>query len=552
MQILGARAKAAADQKEAAQRQKQADDLGKRLVDDLKYKTESGRLFQPSFDDYTLGLPDQLRGIYSQDISQQERALKAAQIRRDTETLRIHGLEKQKYIDTAIAEADKSGRNVANYARAYANTVLTPDGKHMRATDYDPDAARAVVDSDPSTYNEPFEVAKALKDYVPTITQRVAEAGQLGGQHSADTVRGQLIAMQGGRPVFNADGTPVLNLTPETQAVLDRGAVKVLVDAREAEYNKRREADPNLPAMSRRGHLATMFGPLVRYDSMHDEALNPRRAAPKAAPKVNDHDVQAYPIASHQTSYYRKADGSIGENNYPFVGTSFGSRAKPYVEVQANTSKMEVVGKDGEPTRLNPENTNQDVAVRLAKRVYVPYVNGKRVGQEKRFSTDEESYQHLLKVIHDAPNGAKLELHVEGRGTLVDKPKTAGDGLGGAPKIIGYTEPTSSGGGKKPIYDTNTVEHNVIFPISQEIDAQLTRAMGGKWDRFTTTPQEREVLAALSKRGGRVINPYNSNVPYVASTQGGGPLAARAKAPAPVAPAPPVKPGKFGFQFKKK
>jgi hypothetical protein len=104
----GERSREHAAQREAVVRQKQAEQIGKAHQEDLKYKTETGRLFQPSFDEQTAGAYDMLTGIKRQEmagkIDATEAARQAAQYKREIEALRIHGTEKQRYWDGRTAQ----------------------------------------------------------------------------------------------------------------------------------------------------------------------------------------------------------------------------------------------------------------------------------------------------------------------------------------------------------------------------------------------------------------------------------------------------------------
>jgi hypothetical protein len=517
--LQGDRTRALAARRAEAARQKQAEQIGKNFADDLKYNTKTGRLFQDSFDEQAAGLSDKLTAIYKQQnrgtgaggLDSFEVARQSKNLLNDIDRLRVQGEEKQKFWDTMAGRiAHDPTRNTTAYNTALAKYLLTPEGKRVLAVDHDPEATAAALDADPMTYNEGEVVRKSLHDLVPIITQRVADAGILGGQHRAEQVRGQLLSMENGEAVLNADGTPKLNFDGGVAEMLDQGAVKVLADAREAAYNKRREADPSLPAISRRGHLAMMYGPQVAYSQQHTEGLNGQLPRPRTAKAADPHEVLATPTIKGQTSYYHLPGASAASpNHYAAVGQSFGSATKPYVEVEANNAGMQIVGQNGEVTRLNSPAANGRVPMRLASRDYVLYINGKRMGRPEAFQTDEEARQQLLKFIQESPHPEKMELRLEGRGVVVDKARTAGDGLGGAPQPIGLTAK------HKPVYDTSTSEtqYNVIVPITQDMDAQLQRATKGKWQHHKASAQENELIKAVRARGGRIITPYNGAQP---------------------------------------
>jgi hypothetical protein len=421
---------------------------------------------------------------------------------------------KSQYLDSQLKsfQADKE-----LYDSAYAGQVLSAarrreDGTNRLPSEFDAEAWHDNLLGDHQLYREPAVVKRATDKLMPIITQKVADAGALGGQHTADQVRGRFVAFDGkGHAILNADGSPKLNLTADTQALLESDPLfKLKVDAREAAYNQKREADPSMPQMSRRGHIAQMVGPLAFYDESRDEALNAQPRQPRTT-KADPNAILATPTVTGQTSYYR-ADGSGTNtpNHYAAVGHSFGSASKPYVEVEANNGAMQIVGQNGEVTRPNTAQANGRVPMRLMSRDYVLYANGKRLGRPEPFQNDEEAHQHLLKLIRESPHPEKLELRVMGHGVVVDKAKTAGDGLGGGPQATGFNRKTG-----KPTYDTSTTEteHSVLVPMTQDMDAQLKRATNGKWNPYQASAQEKELMQEVKKRGGHLITPYNNAQP---------------------------------------
>lgn len=537
--LQGQRARELDAQKQAAAKQKQAEQIGKAHQEDLKYKTETGRLFQDSFNEQTAGAVDVLTGIKRKEIDGTLNPLEAkrqsAKYLQELDALRIHGQEKQAFWDkqSGLIAHDPT-RIYAAYNTALGKTLIGPGGKRVLATAHDAEATAAALENDASTYNESEVVRKTLKDLVPVITQRVAEAGQLGGQHHADQVRGQLLYMQHGKPVLNADGSLRVNLDGGGAALLDQGPVKLLADARETAYNKQREEReaarltnptlPALPAISRNGHLSMMFGPQLSYSQSHDEAMNPRPPQPRAAAKPSHDEVTATPAVGFQLSHYEQPAPQPGRlaralgakpnspvltpNNYATVGESFGSARQPYTSVTVDNARAEIIGQDGKPTHRPTTAPNGKVQMQLTSRDYSLYVNGKRLGRNEPFATPTEAYQHLISTIGSlTPEQArKAELRAEYRGALVDKVKTAYDGIGGQPT------PTGRNSSGAPTYDNSTTEKrfSVVVPADQYTDAQLLRATGGKWSPRRPTPEQSAVMDALTRKGGRVVNPYSS------------------------------------------
>jgi hypothetical protein len=205
--------------------------------------------------------------------------------RADNETKQSEA--KSKYIGEQLRafQGDKSLYNTEYAGQNLSAALRGENGARRLPSQFDAEAWVDSLRGDQNLYKEPEVVRRATKGLAPIISQRVAEAGSIGGEHTANQVRGRFVAFDGkGHPILNADGTPKLNLTADTQALLEGDPLfKLKVDAREAAYNKKREEDPNLPQMSRRGHIAQMVGPLAFYDQSHDEGLNRLPPQPRSS-----------------------------------------------------------------------------------------------------------------------------------------------------------------------------------------------------------------------------------------------------------------------------
>jgi hypothetical protein len=433
--------------------------------------------------------------------------------------------------DNKLFDTDYAGQNLSAARRR-------EDGTNRLPSEFDAEAWSDSLLGDEKLYKEPEVIRRATEKLMPIITQRIAEAGQLGGQHTSDQVRGRFVAFDGkGHAILNADGSPKLNLTADTQTLLESDPLfKLKVDAREKAYNAKREADPNMPQMSRRGHIAQMVGPLAFYDQTRDEQLNAQVRQPRAT-KADPKQLVATPTVSRQTSYYNEPGSTVERpNHYAAVGRSLGTAAGPGINVETNSGEISIVGGNGKVTRPNTPEANSRVPVQLLSRDYVLYANGKRLGRDKPYQTDEEAHQDLLNTIANSPHPEKLEVRVMGQGVIKDKARVAGDGLGGKQEPLGYK---TTAKGRTPVYDTGTSEtqHTVLVPITQEIDAQLRRASGldsnnrPKYEPRATTAQERELIDAVTKRGGKLISPYGTEKP-TAAPKPTTPAAARAARPA--------------------
>jgi hypothetical protein len=501
-------AKVKADQDNA----KQFNDFAKFEQDGSPYFGDSlnKRVYKPAMEqliDVTKNNRDDLlaRNFASQPILQ----------RTNNET--VQSKAKTKYLTDAIRgyQGDKALYNAQYIGENLSKSLRGEDGTTRLPSEFDEEGWNDSVKGDHQAYNEPEVVRRATAKLMPAISQKVSEAGSIGGQHTADQVRGRFVAFDGkGHPILNADKTPKIALSADTQAILEEDPLfKLKLDAREAAYNEKRAADPSLPNMSRRGHISQMIGPLVYYSQDHDEGLNRLPPQPKTA-KANPKELIATPTTSRQTSYYNQPGSQTQlANHYATVGRSLGTAAGPGIQVEANNGDFSILGANGEVTRPNTAQANGRVPVQLLNRGYVLYAKGKRLGSDKPFQTDEEARQATLNLIKTSAHPEDLELRVMGHGVLKDRTRTAGDGLGGPPKEIGKDKHG------KPVYDTSTTEtqHNVLVPITQEIDAQLRRASGNKYEPRATTPQESELINAVKARGGRLITPYNNVQPRAAA-----------------------------------
>ncbi len=513
--VQGDQVRAVAQQRAQAAKLKADQENAKQFNDFVKFDQDGSPYFGETLNNevYKKVMPD-LTGIFKQnngDLFARQTAAAAYMQRVKNET--TQSAAKTKYITDQLRaiQGDKNLFDSEYAAQSLSAARRREDGTNQLPSEFDAEKWHEGLLGDEKLYKEPEVIRRATEKLAPIITQRVAEAGQLGGQHSSDQVRGRFIAFDGkGHAILNADGTPKLNLTADTQALLESDPLfKLKVDAREKAYEKQREADPSLPQMSRRGHMAQMVGPLAFYDQTKDEGLNAQVRQPRVT-TPDPKQLVATPTVSRQTSYYNEPGSSVKlPNHYAAVGRSLGTKAGPGIQVETNSGEISIVGGNGEVTRPNTPEANSRVPVQLLSRDYVLYANGKRLGRDKPYQTDEEAHQDLLNTIANSPHPEKLEVRVMGQGVIKDKARVAGDGLGGTPQPTGYK---TVKGVKVPTYDTSTSEtqQTVLVPITQEIDAQLRRASGDKYEPRALTPQERELIEAVKKRGGKLISPYGT------------------------------------------
>jgi hypothetical protein len=518
----GERARALAAQRQAATQAKLDQENAKAFNDAVKFKQDGSPYFSGELNNRVYGpLTGRVTEVFKSNRGDLfARNAAAAPILRQAEMETLQSEGKTKYINDEIRTLQADDKLYdADYAGKKLSAALrNDDGTGRLPSEFDAEGWRRGLTGDHNLYKEPEVVRRATEKLMPIITQRVAEAGSIGGQHTAEQVRGRFVAFDGkGHPILNKDGSPKLNLTEDTQTLLESDPLfKLKVDAREAAYNTQREADPTLPKMSRRGHISKMIGPLAFYDEREDAGLNALLRAPRER-KADPKQLVATPAVSRQFSPYDvPGTNERRTNHYASVGKSLGTASGPGIQVEANNGQMMIVGQNGEVTRPNTPTANGRVPVQLLSRDYVLYANGKRIGRDKPFQTDEEAHQDLLRIIRESPHPEKLELRVEGRAVVKDKTRTEGDGLGGTTAGLRtqHYDPTKG----KMVNDAGPTERQqeVMIPITQEIDAQLRRASGNKYEPRTTSDYERQIINAVKGRGGRLVTPYSAEKPTLA------------------------------------
>lgn len=170
---------------------------------------------------------------------------------------------------------------------------------------------------------------------------------------------------------------------------------------------------------------------------------------------------------------------------------------------------MTIIGQDGQPTATNPIKGGGNTKVKAQVRAYTLYTkSGKRLGRPEPFATDQEAADFALKIAREYPRPQDLELRVEGRGTLMDENRTAGDGLGGGVPQVYKPGKDGKPGQMVPDNSAAKTERTVLFPITQEVDDQLARSTNGKWNRYKHSPAQAELMREVTSRGGKFVSPY--------------------------------------------
>ena len=299
--VNGQRQRALAAQREAAERAKRDAQNAKDYNDTVKFKQDGSPYFATGLEQQVYSpLTGQLTDVFKQnrdDAFARNAAARPLLQKANNET--VQSESKTKFLHDTMGgfQADKNLID-ATYAGTHLSAALHDGSRNRLPSEFDAEAWKDGIMGDEKLYKEKEVILRATKGLAPTISQKIAEAGQLGGQHTADMVRGRFVAFDGqGRPILNADKSPKFNITSDTQALLeDDPLFKMKADAREAAYNAKREADPSLPVMSRRGHIAQMVGPLAFYDQAHDETLiRPHFARAAAAGTATDTYTPAGP-----------------------------------------------------------------------------------------------------------------------------------------------------------------------------------------------------------------------------------------------------------------
>lgn len=303
----------------------------KQFLDDSKYQQDGSVYFGQALNDKVYQpLTGKLNEVYGQrNLDALGRAQLTRPLLQNTNNETVQSKSKTDYIKGTLSPF----QNNPLYNPKYATEHLT---KNLPAgtlpSQFDEEAWKANLLGDHNLYNEKEVVTRATKGVVPAVMQKISDAGAIGGLHESNAVKSRFVAYAQGKPLFNADGTPVLNLTGDTQALLEGDPLfKLKVDAREAAYNAKREesvkahsSDPTvleLPQMSRRGHMAQMLGPLAFYDQTHDEGLNRLPPRPRAA-KAGAVEVPYTPpsFGGDETRYNLPNDGPVVTEGFPGVG----------------------------------------------------------------------------------------------------------------------------------------------------------------------------------------------------------------------------------------
>lgn len=463
-----------ADQENA----KQYNDFVKFEQDGSPYFGEAlqGKVYQPLMGNLTTAFKDNRNDLFARNTAAANylQPAKNETVQSKAKTQFINDKMKGFQADPKLFDAEYAGKSLSAALRG-------EDGTGKLPSQFDEEGHFNGLLGDEKLYKEPEVVRRATEKLAPIISQRVAEAGTIGGQHTADQVRGRFVVFQNGRPVLNADGTPKLNLTADTQALLESDPLfKLKVDAREAAYNKQREADPNIPQMSRRGHIAQMVGPLAFYDARHDEGLN--RLPPQPKSGSGPKQVEAFDERNVTSSEV----GAVVKGAPSDFEQALGLSQFTPKQYGFHTSR-----KAGAPTIPQTNGTRKPVELRITpKRMATEDANGNLVYRDNNTTPIE------------GIAGEPLQLPVNPKTNQPVYPKSKDE------EAELYRK-----GYKPSTFVAVAADKNEKFfadrdkYIKQELEANKTRFDGKK----TYAQIEAEAASKVSKGTGRVLIPYDAD-----------------------------------------
>jgi hypothetical protein len=221
--------------------------------------------------------------------------------------------------------------------------------------------------------------------------------------------------------------------------------------------------------------------------------------------------------------------------NFPRVGVDFATETNPHVKVKVNTRDLFVLGKGGDATRYNKNETNSLVDGKATGRHFVLEANGKRMGLPTDGSnggTSADAFEDLKGIISrmTPAEARKAQLKSYYEVGVTGKSGTSGDGTGGKAKIIGYKDAdgdyldeegrkaaVASGSVVTPVYDKEESQDVTLAPATAGLDAQVARQTPG-YNPRQRTPQEAELIRLLEQKGGRVVDPYHTSTKREPST----------------------------------
>ncbi|WP_092738571.1 hypothetical protein [Hymenobacter psychrophilus] len=450
--------------------------------------------------------------------------------------------------------------NPAAVDAALQATLKDKDGQILAPGSYNPDVVNAVLDN-PDTFDQTAVATRFLDQLVKEDSSTTSTAATPGRYGQRNTATSNFFEVQDG----------AFKLDPTTGRRIARTSRPEVVEAARRDPFVSKLIDQQMKA-----HAATVAGvvekmkasePLTeqeqqlvgqeqtgskRYTQYLDELLLPHayqrsteiqtyarpvapkapKAAPKAAPKKSASEITVTPTVGYQASTYtpepnglrqRTMKAALGitpaqvTNHYPTVGVTFASARSPFAEVLVDNRGAEVVGQNGTTTKL--AQGNGKVPARITSRDLALYINGKRVGRSRAFTSDTDAYGYLLSTIEGlTPEQArKAEFRAEYRGSITDKARTLNSGTGGQ-NAAGNQESEGADRKKTNPWDISetkgrnsgptSTEQSVIIPANQTTDAQLQRASGGTWNPRKLTSEQARAVEALKRKGGRLLDPY--------------------------------------------
>lgn len=270
--------------------------VAKEIHDRLQYKT-SGNVY------YDAALKDRLYANAEKDVgaiyadttlTPSQQSLKSTAYIQDLENEGIRSDAHAKTYDEMLGGfRAKPELYNAPFADTFVASKLHGEGDiRQLPREVDPLAIHQELTGNANLYNEKGWVDAAAKTLFPERVEKYGTPGQYGGTHMMNEAKVRLVKTDGqGRALKNADGSWVLDIKDsDITAMKSIPEINLLLNKRISDYDKLREADPNLPKMTERGHIAQMVNRLAVADETRTVGLNaqvPRGSSGEGSAKVS-------------------------------------------------------------------------------------------------------------------------------------------------------------------------------------------------------------------------------------------------------------------------
>ncbi|GGG61440.1 hypothetical protein [Hymenobacter glacieicola] len=432
----GAALRASRAQQDAIRRQKQLDLDAKELDDRLKYKTNTGRLFQPSFDEQVVpDLQKGIAGLYNPaaGISRFQRSNQSNQLTDRAESIRTMGEQKDKFLTDYLGKLRSDPtRNFDGGNALLQDSLRDATGRRLRADEYDELDAVRKFETDYRTYN-PQQVALAsMKGLLHDDYNQTSDAGYVGGKHFSDVLQSRLVKVgKDGRAVLNADGTPALDTQKYFEAAYQEGSpLKIVIDGMKADYDKQRAQDPSLPKKGELGFFNELVAPLAKVNYRHTEGLN---AQPKSAGKGSGSD----------SGYEMDGD---------WVDSDYEATVQTGVQDQIRTHATFMNGNQVAPT----------------------FDGGREVtGQKTQYANSFPTFGKGPRALFKKKSGEKVPIHVNSIQFAVSYQD---NGRGQFTRVVDSKRPLSGEFGEQYLVTADAKTGEILYPKNQQEAEQMVRS----------------------------------------------------------------------------